>query len=72
MPLHRCPHCNQVVVSRKFPSCTSCGAELPSDWVMTEQQKEEVNKINEHNAAHHEASMKYHALMSAQRHPKRI
>jgi hypothetical protein len=62
----RCPRCGQIVVSRKFPHCTNCGETLPAAWIMTEAQRKEVETLDRHAAAQHEAQMKFIQTMPSQ------
>jgi hypothetical protein len=34
----RCPHCKALVVDRRSPTCTTCRAELPAEWILTPTQ----------------------------------
>ena len=62
----RCPKCAQIVVSRKFPRCTACGEPLPAPWIMTGAQRTEVETLDRHAAAEHEAQMKFIRTMPSQ------
>jgi len=43
---HRCPKCHALVVDRRSPTCTTCRAALPADWIMTPEQTAQVMAID--------------------------
>jgi hypothetical protein len=57
MDTHRCPQCNALVIDRRFPTCTSCHAALPEEWVMTPEQVAKVTTIDAHARAEHATAM---------------
>lgn len=42
----RCPSCHALVVDRRSPTCTTCRAVLPAEWIMTPQQKAKMTAID--------------------------
>jgi hypothetical protein len=62
----RCPNCNQIIVSKKFTTCTTCGFELPKELVMTEEQKKSVEQIDHHSSDKFEENMKFIRSMPCQ------
>jgi hypothetical protein len=53
----RCPACSALVVDRRFPNCTTCHAALPAEWVLTPEQIEKIEMIDQHARAEHGAAM---------------
>ncbi len=53
----RCPQCGALVVDRRFAACTSCHAELPVDWVLSEEQISKLAAIDQSARAEHAAAM---------------
>jgi hypothetical protein len=62
----RCPKCSIVITSRKFRHCTTCGAELLDDLVMTDEQLNKLSEIDTRARDSHEASMKWHRQTPSQ------
>ena len=50
-----CPHCNRLLYSRLQPKCGFCGAELPPECRLSEDEaamlREEMRLIDERRAA---------------------
>ena len=55
---HRCPKCNALVVDRRSPTCTTCHAELPAEWVMTPEQVTKLGQIDSDARSEHAEEMK--------------
>ena len=53
----RCPQCGALVVDRRFSKCTTCAAELPTDWVLPPEQVEKLKALNASAEAEHAALM---------------
>jgi hypothetical protein len=54
----RCPHCQALVVDRRFPNCTTCGQALPAEWVMSKAQAAKMMKIDAQARALHTQEMR--------------
>jgi hypothetical protein len=53
----RCPECGALVVDRRFAACTSCHAQLPKGWILSEEQIGKLAEIDHHARAEHAAVM---------------
>lgn len=53
----RCPACNALVVDRRFPTCTTCHAELPKEWILTSDQVTKLAQFDRSARAEYNATM---------------
>jgi hypothetical protein len=53
----RCPACGALVVDRRSSSCTTCHADLPQDWVLSPEQIQRIETIDQHARAEHAVTM---------------
>ena len=56
--MKRCPSCNSPIYSRKRIDCGVCGEKLPSELLLTEEQRSALDAINKNCIENHEAFMK--------------
>ena len=57
MEIHRCPQCNALVVDRRSPLCTTCKAELPSEWLLSPEQIQKLEAFDRSARAEHAAAL---------------
>ena len=55
--IHRCPNCNALVVDRRFPTCTTCHAALPAEWLLTSDQIAKLAQFDRSARAEHDSAM---------------
>lgn len=55
--MKRCPSCNSPIYSRKRIYCGVCGEKLPSELLLTEEQRRAIDEINKDCRENHEDFM---------------
>jgi hypothetical protein len=55
---HRCPQCHALVVDRRSPTCTTCRAALPAEWIMTKEQTAKLMALDAQARAQHLQEMR--------------
>ncbi len=53
----RCPKCHALVVDRRFPNCTTCHEALPPEWLLTPDQIEKLQVLDEHARHEHAVAL---------------
>jgi hypothetical protein len=53
----RCPKCNALVVERRSPTCTTCHAALPPEWVLSREETAHLTAMDDHAKFKHAQSM---------------
>lgn len=52
MPGFKCPECDRSIHNRRKPLCEFCGAELPAELLLSDEEREKVDR--EHDETYEE------------------